>query len=151
MMINIQAGWVGFALGCVAGAVIGLFFHDPNWLGGYASWPRRMLRLGHIALFGIGILNLFFGLTVRALGLTDGLTWISHLLLVAAVGMPERWLEASWFLIIPLLLNSLVLGPMVIRRALRAEKGGEDTRPALAAAALLSLAGLLYLGIVAMR
>ena len=71
--------------------------------------------------------------------------------IMAAVGTPERWLEASWFLIIPLLLNSLVLGPMVIRRALQAEKGGEDTRPALAAAALLSLAGLLYLGIVAMR
>ena len=96
MMINIQAGWVGFALGCVAGAVIGLFFHDPNWLGGYASWPRRMLRLGHIALFGIGILNLFFGLTVRALGLTDVPMWISHLLLVAAVGMPTVCFLAAW-------------------------------------------------------
>lgn len=96
MMINIQAGWVGFALGCVAGAVIGLFFHDANWLGGYASWPRRMLRLGHIALFGIGILNLFFGLTVRALGLTDVPAWISHLLLVAAVGMPAVCFLAAW-------------------------------------------------------
>lgn len=96
MMINIQAGWAGFALGCVAGAVIGLFFHDANWLGGYAAWPRRMLRLGHIALFGIGMLNLFFGLTARALGLTDGLTWISHLLLVAAVGMPTVCFLAAW-------------------------------------------------------
>ena len=37
MMINIQVAWVGLLLGCLAGAIPGLFFHKSDWLGGYAS------------------------------------------------------------------------------------------------------------------
>ncbi len=85
--INLYAGWVGILCGVLAGAVIGLFFHDESWLGGYASWSRRMLRLGHISFFGIGFINLAFALTVGRLGLAGG-AWASLLLLVAAVGMP---------------------------------------------------------------
>ena len=96
LLINIQAAWVGFLLGCVAGAVTGLFFHDPDWLGGYASWPRRMIRLGHISFFGIGLFNLFFALTARALGLEAGLAWISRLLILAALAMPSVCYLAAW-------------------------------------------------------
>lgn len=39
----------------------------------------------------------------------------------------NRWLEVSWFLIVPLALNAFVLCPIVIRRALRAKKAGLDT------------------------
>src|ERR1035437_8652833 len=72
MMINIQVAWVGFLLGCLVGAIPGLFFHNSDWLGGYASWQRRMIRLAHIAFFGIGFLNLSFALTSRARGLDAG-------------------------------------------------------------------------------
>lgn len=58
---------------------------------------------------------------------------------------PGRWLEPSWFLLVPLLLNTLLLGPMVVQRALRAGKGGEPARTALLLAVTLSLAGLFYL------
>jgi hypothetical protein len=51
MMINIQVAWVGLLLGCLAGAIPGLFFHKSDWLGGCASWQRRMMRLAHIAFF----------------------------------------------------------------------------------------------------
>ena len=60
MMVNLHAAWIGFFAGCLAGAIPGLFFHGSDWLGGYASWPRRMIRLGHVAFFGIGFLNLAF-------------------------------------------------------------------------------------------
>ncbi len=30
----------------------------PEWLGDYSSLPRRLMRLGHIAFFGLGILNI---------------------------------------------------------------------------------------------
>jgi hypothetical protein len=40
--------WLGVVAGMVSGAVMGLFFHSDQWLGGYGSWPRRILRLGHI-------------------------------------------------------------------------------------------------------
>jgi hypothetical protein len=96
MLINLHAAWIGFLLGCLAGAVPGLFFHDAQWLGGYASWPRRMIRLGHIAFFGIGLLNLSFALTARHLDLQTGLETTSVLLLVAAVTMPTVCYLSAW-------------------------------------------------------
>ena len=88
MLANLYAAWIGFLLGCVAGIVPGMFFHGEEWLGGYASWPRRMIRLGHIAFFGIGLLNLGFALTVESLGLTTGLALPSVLLVIGGVAMP---------------------------------------------------------------
>jgi hypothetical protein len=94
--INLYAGWAGILCGVMAGAVIGLFFHHESWLGGYASWPRRMLRLGHISFFGIGFINLAFALTAARLGLAGG-AWASILLLAAAVGMPlVCFVSAFW-------------------------------------------------------
>jgi hypothetical protein len=85
-MINITAAWIGFALGCISGAIPGLFFHNPDWLGGYTSWPRRLIRLAHISFFGIGFLNLGMGLTSNALGIASPAA--STLMLVGAVMMP---------------------------------------------------------------
>lgn len=96
MWINMQAAWVGFLLGCVAGAVPGLFFHNAGWLGGYASWERRMIRLGHISFFGIGFLNLFFALTTQAMNLETGLAVISGLLILAAATMPVVCYLSAW-------------------------------------------------------
>ena len=86
--LNLYTGWVGIFVGCVAGAVGGLFFHGEEWLGGYGSWRRRMVRLGHISFFGIGFINIAFGLTVGALGIEDGAEAGSYLLLIGAAGMP---------------------------------------------------------------
>jgi hypothetical protein len=88
MTANLHAAWISFLFGALAGLFSGLFFHREGWLGGYGSWRRRMVRLGHIAFFGIGILNLAFALTVRALGLEVGLGVSSALLIVGAVTMP---------------------------------------------------------------
>jgi len=96
MMINIHAAWIGFFLGCLAGAVPGLFFHDNDWLGGYGSWQRRMIRLAHISFFGIGIFNLSFALTAGTLGLEAGLRTISALLIVGAVAMPLVCYLSAW-------------------------------------------------------
>ena len=96
MVLNLYAAWIGFFLGCVSGAVTGLFFHGAEWLGGYGSWPRRMIRLGHIAFFGIGFLNLSFALTVEALGLAAGLGVASALLIVGAITMPLVCYLSAW-------------------------------------------------------
>jgi hypothetical protein len=96
MAINLYAAWIGFTLGCVAGAATGLFFHDQDWLGGYGSWPRRMIRLGHISFFGIGLLNVAAGLTARALGLTKGLGVASGLLILGAATMPLVCYLSAW-------------------------------------------------------
>jgi len=96
MMINIHVAWIGFFLGGLAGAVPGLFFYDNDWLGGYESWQRRMIRLAHIAFFGIGLLNLSFALTARTLGLEAGLQTTSTLLIVGAAAMPLVCYLSAW-------------------------------------------------------
>lgn len=85
-MMNITAAWIGFALGAVSGAIPGLFFHRFGWLGGYTSWPRRLIRLGHISFFGIGFLNLGLGLTAHILNIDPGVA--SILMIIGAVMMP---------------------------------------------------------------
>ena len=85
-MINITAAWIGFLLGGLSGAIPGLFFHKPDWLGGYTSWPRRLIRLAHISFFGIGFLNLGMGLTNKVLGVESPAA--SILMIVGAIAMP---------------------------------------------------------------
>jgi hypothetical protein len=62
-MINWYFGWGMILSAFVTGAIIGLFFHREGFLGGYASFPRRILRLGHIALAALGMVNILFSLT----------------------------------------------------------------------------------------
>ena len=87
---NLIAAWIGFLGGFLAGALPGLFFHNPDWLGGYAAWERRLIRLAHISFFGIGFINIAFALTVARLDVPDSpaLFWSSRLLLAGAVSMP---------------------------------------------------------------
>lgn len=96
MLINIHAAWIAFLLVCVAGAAPGMFFHGEDWLGGYASWRRRMIRLAHVAFFGLGAMNLGFALTVRSLDLQSGLGAVSVLFLVGAVAMPLVCYLSAW-------------------------------------------------------
>jgi hypothetical protein len=96
MQANIYAAWIGFLLGCLAGAVPGLFFHGHEWLGGYSSWRRRMIRLAHVAFFGVGLLNLSFALTTRALELVTGLRSVSTLLIAGAITMPLVCYLSAW-------------------------------------------------------
>jgi hypothetical protein len=60
--INYLVGLFCFLFCAISGALIGLRFHHEDWLGGYQSFRRRLLRLGHIAFFGLGFLNIFFAL-----------------------------------------------------------------------------------------
>lgn len=63
MTANWYAGWCMILTAFATGAVIGLFFHRDEFLGGYMSFRRRILRLGHIALAALGMINILFGLT----------------------------------------------------------------------------------------
>jgi hypothetical protein len=66
VQFNLLVGWSSMIAGALSGAAIGLFFHRETWLGGYASLRRRMLRLGHIAFFGLGFMNVLFALSLSA-------------------------------------------------------------------------------------
>jgi len=87
--LNLIAAWLGILLGFLSGMILGLFFHREDWLGGYASLRRRMYRLGHISLFGLGALNLFFWLTVKLGPVTGSLSGLaSGAFIVGAITMP---------------------------------------------------------------
>lgn len=85
-----------------SGALMGLRFYRENWLGGYDSWRRRLIRLGHISFFGLGILNLLYAFTVPHVPLA---AW-------------ERGL-ASWAFIIGGITMPLVCGLSAWRQPLR--------------------------------
>ena len=91
--VNFVAAWLGILLGILAGAVQGLFSHDEAWLGGYGSWPRRMTRLGHVAFFGLGFINLAYALSVRFLGGATANVWVTWLLVFGAITMPPNLLS----------------------------------------------------------
>ena len=63
--LNLLTGWLGMLGGVISGAIIGLFFHQEGWMGGYSSFRRRMTRLGHISFWGLGFINIMFALSVR--------------------------------------------------------------------------------------
>ncbi|UCD19257.1 MAG: hypothetical protein JSU64_07520 [candidate division WOR-3 bacterium] len=86
--VNLFAAWIGMLIGAVVGAFSGLFFHRQEWFGGYDSWQRRMLRLGHISFFGIAFINFAFVFTIVYLGISKPLFLPSVLLIVGAITMP---------------------------------------------------------------
>jgi hypothetical protein len=57
--------WSWIAIGLCFGAMIGIKFAKVDWLGGYDSWERRLIRLGHIAFLGTSLLNIAFVFTVE--------------------------------------------------------------------------------------
>jgi hypothetical protein len=89
IQINLLAAWVGILLGFVSGMVLGMYFRREDWLGGYASFKRRMYRLAHISCFGLGAVNLFFWLTVKTLPAFSPLLAVaSWAFFVGAITMP---------------------------------------------------------------
>ena len=93
---NLLAGWIGFLAGAVTGALMGLCFHRDDWLGGYSSFPRRMIRLGHIACFGLGLINILFALTAATLPPGPGLRVASILLVAGMITMPLNCFLTAW-------------------------------------------------------
>lgn len=87
--MNWQAGWWLILAAFATGALIGLYFHKPEFLGGYDALPRRMVRLGHIALAALGMLNILYGLSPLPLPGTTHALWAGGCLLAGAVAMPS--------------------------------------------------------------
>lgn len=86
--LNLIAGWIGILCGMISGAVHGLWFHRVEWLGGYAAWPRRLTRLGHISFFGLAFINLAFAWSLPAAHPGPALTVASWALVIGALTMP---------------------------------------------------------------
>ena len=92
-MTNQIFGWSSILLSVAMGLVMGIRFQNESWLGGYASLPRRMVRLAHIALAALGIVNIEFGRTAQQLALAGrasggAMRFAGAAFMVAGVSMP---------------------------------------------------------------
>jgi hypothetical protein len=95
--LNLIAGWLGILGGILSGAIIGLFFHTEGWLGGYGSHARRLVRLGHISFFGLGLLNLLFALSVPLMHVPLQYVAVGSIAFVTAeVTMPICCFLTAW-------------------------------------------------------
>lgn len=87
-ILNFYAAWIGILLGFVTGAILGLFFYNEDWMGGYSSWRRRMARLGHISFFGLAIINLIYSISGPVFDVQVSSQYPSYLFIAGAVTMP---------------------------------------------------------------
>src|SRR4051794_29241519 len=94
--MNLVVAWTAILFGLVSGTAIGLSFHDPDWLGGYGSWRRRLLRLGPVSFFGTGLLNLAFPLSVGHLRLEHPPRVASAAFAIGALTMPTVCFLSAW-------------------------------------------------------
>jgi hypothetical protein len=93
----LQFAWGGMLAGVLSGAVIGLFFHREDWMGGYDSFRRRLTRLGHISFFGLGFINFFFAITHHIVGLTPACARVAAwAFAIGAVTMPAVCFLTAW-------------------------------------------------------
>ncbi len=97
MAVNETFGWIWILTGVLAGLVLGLRFHQDDWLGGYATLRRRLVRLGHISFVGLGILNILFAHSAARMALDPaGLRIASIAFLVGGMSMPACCALMAW-------------------------------------------------------
>ena len=89
MPLNEVFGWIWILTGFVSGFLLGLGFRRDEWMGGYGSFRRRLIRLGHVSFVGLGFLNILFALGGSRTAL-DGpaLSAASWALVAGGVTMP---------------------------------------------------------------
>jgi hypothetical protein len=133
---NRQIGWVSTAVGAVTGLVMGLWSFDgpvavPGFLGEYADTARRLARLGHIAFFGLGILNVLVGWELRRGALTLGAARLaSHAMNFGNIGLPLALFAAAAYrpmkYLLPVPAIAVTVALVVVANAVvRGERGGE--------------------------
>jgi hypothetical protein len=86
-MINEIGGWLFVLGGLAMGLVMGVQFQREDWLGGYSAFPRRMVRLAHVALVALGMINILFAQSAARLHLSAQTEQIASLAFLAAAAL----------------------------------------------------------------
>lgn len=88
-MVNETFGWISVLAGLGLGLYMGVKFQREDWLGGYNAFPRRMVRLAHVALVALGMLNIQFAHSLPRLELGPRAAGVASVaLMAAAILMP---------------------------------------------------------------
>ena len=111
--MNRTIGWCSLAAGVATGLVMGLWSFDgpmttPAWLGEYGDTSRRLARLGHIAFFGLGFINILLArelpqsaLSGRARRIASRHMNFGNVVLPITLFIASVWRPAKFALAIP--------------------------------------------------
>lgn len=91
---NALVGWSLVLLGFLSGAALGLGFHRESFLGGYGSFRRRIVRLGHIACVALGMLNVLVAAAVPAAAPQRAVA--ASLFAIGGIAMPLVCFLTGW-------------------------------------------------------
>jgi hypothetical protein len=95
-ILNWYAGWCLVLSAFVTGAGLGLFFHHDDFWGGYGSFRRRIVRLGHIALAALGLMNVVFSYSPWPVPGSFEASAASISFVVGGVSMPLVCFLSGW-------------------------------------------------------
>lgn len=99
---NRAIGFSSLLVGVLSGMILGLWSFGgplpvPEVIGTYDALARRFLRLGHIAFFGLGIINLAIAGHSRSLGFTrTRQNWALTLMNLGNLGLPPLLVAAAF-------------------------------------------------------
>lgn len=100
--LNRAVGFSSLLIGVISGMILGLWsfggpLPPPEVIGDYGDLPRRFLRLGHIAFFGLGLINLAIAGHSRQLAFSPGgRSHALQLMNLGNIGLPPLLLAAAW-------------------------------------------------------
>ena len=100
--LNRAVGFTSLLIGVVSGMILGLWSFGgplpvPEAIGDYGDLLRRFLRLGHIAFFGLGLINLAIAGHWRRLNLSQPAARRAlQLMNLGNFGLPPVLLAAAW-------------------------------------------------------
>lgn len=86
------------AAGALLGMIFGMKAESRDWAGGYGSFRRQAMRLGHIAAIALGIINVLYGSMSAGLNsLPPGVSTVgSAAMICGGLLMPAVCLAAAW-------------------------------------------------------
>ncbi|HYE18290.1 MAG TPA: hypothetical protein VEA69_07585 [Tepidisphaeraceae bacterium] len=93
---NWYAGWALVLTAFATGAAVGLFFHREEFWGGYASFRRRIVRLGHIACAALGMMNVVYALSPWPAPGAAVTPYANALWIIGGVSMPVVCFLSGW-------------------------------------------------------
>ncbi len=100
--LNRAVGFTSLLIGVASGMILGLWPFDdpilvPEAIGDHGDLPSRFLRLGHIALFGLGLINLAIAGHWRRLDLgPPAARRVLRLMNLGNLGLPPVLFAAAW-------------------------------------------------------
>ncbi|MEA2709849.1 MAG: hypothetical protein QOF78_2450 [Phycisphaerales bacterium] len=94
--LNWTVGWGLVLLAFISGSLLGIGWHRDDFLGGYASFRRRVIRLGHVAFAALGLMNVVFSLSPLSAAGTTAARLASAFFIAGGVLMPLICFLTGW-------------------------------------------------------